>query len=295
MTEEKTEIKNRLSLISVQFDRQTLELNNNRDHLKSQIIQLESQITVHEERLGLADRQVQQLVSLKLEDAASESEVIAAKERMLILKQELERLFQQKLSMMQELDAIYNRITGLPDDLETSKSQLRERLAGLSQRRTEIERQARFIIRAPFDGKVAALQVRKGQALRPGQLQMAILPFGSELVAELYAPTRAAGFIKPGQNVRLLYDAFPYQRFGAAHGIVERVSKTVLSPEDGPASLGIQEPIYRLTVNLEKQAVNAFGEEFTLQDGMTLKADIILEKRTILEWLFEPLLAISRR
>jgi hypothetical protein len=46
------------------------------------------------------------------------------------------------------------------------------------------------------------------------------------LQAEIYIPSRAIGFVKPGQEVRLLYDAFPYQRFGAYRGRVVAASSS---------------------------------------------------------------------
>ena len=51
---------------------------------------------------------------------------------------------------------------------------------------------------------------------------MTLTPRGGALRAELYVPSRAIGFVKSGQRVRLLYDAFPYQKFGPAWGEVRR-------------------------------------------------------------------------
>jgi membrane fusion protein len=48
-------------------------------------------------------------------------------------------------------------------------------------------------------------------------------------------------------------------------------------------------------VNLERQAVSALGQEFGLRPGMLVNADLLLEKRTILEWIFEPVLQLKGR
>ena len=71
--------------------------------------------------------------------------------------------------------------------------------------------------------------------------------------------------------MRILYDAFPYERFGAATGVVSNISSTILTPQDGPGALGIQEPVYKVIVTLDKQSVFAYGKEFNLQEGMSLK------------------------
>ena len=57
---------------------------------------------------------------------------------------------------------------------------------------------------------------------------MEIIPEDSVLEADLFVPARAIGFIEPGQDVRILYDAFPYQHFGSYHGHVTNVSQTIL-------------------------------------------------------------------
>ena len=71
-----------------------------------------------------------------------------------------------------------------------------------------------------------------------------ILPLKSPLQAVLLVPTRAIGFVRPGQKVRLLYEAFPFQRFGAYSGHVESVSKTILSEADTGSPLQLKEPSY---------------------------------------------------
>lgn len=95
--------------------------------------------------------------------------------------------------------------------------------------------------------------------------------------------------------VRLLYDAFPYQKFGPAWGEVGAVSATVLAPQEVSAIVPVEEPVYRVTARLDAQSMRAFGAETPLQPGMALRADVILEQRSFAEWLLEPLLAIGAR
>ena len=49
------------------------------------------------------------------------------------------------------------------------------------------------------------------------------------------------------------------------------------------------EPLFRITVGLEGEPVAA------LSAGMRLQADVLLEKRRLIEWLFEPLLGLKGR
>jgi membrane fusion protein len=57
----------------------------------------------------------------------------------------------------------------------------------------------------------------------------------------------------------------------------------------------VKEPVYRVDVKLERQHVIALGKEIALRPGMLVNADILLERRTLLEWLFEPVLQLRGR
>ena len=105
------------------------------------------------------------------------------------------------------------------------------------------------------------------------------------------------------QAVRLRYQAFPYQKFGAQSGRVLQVSRTPLAPAELaqlnlPAALSqglASEPLYRITVSLDRQSVAAYGQEQALAAGMQLDADVLLERRRLIEWIFEPLLSLAQR
>jgi membrane fusion protein len=56
-----------------------------------------------------------------------------------------------------------------------------------------------------------------------------------------------------------------------------------------------REPVYRVDVKLDRQTVMAGGQEMPLRPGMTVSADILLEKRTVFEWVFEPVLELRGR
>jgi membrane fusion protein len=139
------------------------------------------------------------------------------------------------------------------------------------------------------------LQVYPGQTVDASRPILTLVPDGAELKAELFVPSRAIGFVEVDQDVRLMIDAFPYQRFGTLQGHVETVSRAAISPGQAFGTVSLQEPAYRVTVRLPRQTIPAFGREFPLQPDMTVRADIILEHRSLIEWLFEPLLSLRGR
>ena len=129
---------------------------------------------------------------------------------------------------------------------------------------------------------MTALQIRAGQPVDTVKPLLAIIPDGSQLRAELYVPSRAIGFVKEGQVVRLLYDAFPYTRFGPGFGTIVELTTTVLAPSEVSAAINVTEPVYRVVANLRDNAMMAYGQQVPLQSGMALTADILLENRSFL-------------
>ena len=109
------------------------------------------------------------------------------------------------------------------------------------------------------------------------------------------ASSRAIAFVGEGQPVRLLFDAFPYTRFGPGRGHVAQVSSAVLRPEEVTAAVKVGEPVYKVLVTLDAAAMQAYGRAIPLQSGMALTADILLESRSFLDLLMDPLLAARGR
>jgi membrane fusion protein len=102
--------------------------------------------------------------------------------------------------------------------------------------------------------------------------------------------------MRPGQEVQISLQAFPYQRFGTVPGAIRTVSTTVLAPNEVPIQgLNIQEPVYRLRVTMSREVVMAYGETIPMQPGMLVSADIVFDRRSLLEWLFDPIYAVRRR
>jgi len=136
------------------------------------------------------------------------------------------------------------------------------------------------------------LKARAGEQAEPGSPLAMILPADAELIAEVYLPSRAAGFVDEGQTVKLMYDAFPYQKFGLAGGQIIGVSPVALRPDEIGVATNSPELLYKVKIQLAEQKVSAFGKAHSLGAGMELSADIVLEERRVVDWLLEPLRSI---
>ena len=127
------------------------------------------------------------------------------------------------------------------------------------------------------------------------------MPAGATLEAHLYSPSRAVGFLRPGQHVLLRYEAYPYQKFGHYEGVVASISRSAVNPGELPPQVvavggmtgSATEPVYLITVQLARQTVTAYGRQVDLQPGMRLEADIALETRRLYEWVLDPLYTVT--
>ena len=175
-------------------------------------------------------------------------------------------------------------------------------VAALEQAIAEAEARRQFVVTAPQNGVITAIQVEAGSTVSTTVPLLSIVPAGSRLEAHLFSPSSAVGFVKAGQRVLLRYQAFPYQKFGQYEGKVVSVSRSAISPSELSQQLaGLKSlfdgnaPVYRITVSLASQTANAYGERLPLQPGMQLEADVLMEKRRLIEWVLDPLFTLTGR
>jgi membrane fusion protein len=254
--------------------------------------ELQAQIDNQNERIRVSDALVSSVAGLRAKGLMSEPEYRQRELAALDQKQRLSSLNQQLAVQQNQLTETRYSLEQLPTVMEGKIQSLRSELATTEQRITEVSGRRAYVIRAPAAGRVSTLQATVGQFAEPRRLQMEVIPNEEVLQAELFVPTRAIGFVRPGQHVRILYEAFPYQQFGAYGGQVSKVSQTILTKADASGPIELKEPAYKVTAALDRPDIDAYGKKIPLQADMLLRADIILEKRSLISWLLDPLLSV---
>ncbi|MDZ7827256.1 MAG: HlyD family efflux transporter periplasmic adaptor subunit [Gammaproteobacteria bacterium] len=219
----------------------------------------------------------------------AEAELLEAQRRHQALQGALLELAEERARLVRRLDGWSHRRGVRLAELDDRRDRLRRE-------RYDTGGRVEFWLRAPRAGRVASLGVVEGESVRPGQDLLTLLEPDARMDAILLVPSRAVGFVRAGQRVRLLYDAFPYTRFGVHAAEVSRVGRSILAPSElgGPAA--VREPVYKVRARpVRRGRPGARGETFPLQAGMALEADIELEQRPLWHWLLEPLLALEGR
>jgi membrane fusion protein len=263
--------------------------------LQRQRVQLAGQIELQKQVVASSKQTFDSMTAVVAKGFISKIEYEQRRQALLAAEQQLAQFRAQATSLESQERQTEAELAKTSADAGTEIASARTAAEGFAQQRAQTLADRAYVISAPVSGRVTALQAEVGRTVAAATPVMVIVPDGSSLHAEVYAPSRAIGFVRPGQDVRLLYDAFPYQRFGSFAGRVRRISRTVLDPREIAAPLKIDEPVYRIEVAVPHQQVEAFGRAQPLQPGMTLSANLILDRRSFLQWLLEPLNAVLRR
>lgn len=158
-------------------------------------------------------------------------------------------------------------------------------------------------LRAPIDGTVQQLNVATvGSVVTPAQQVVSVVPGEAEMEVEAVLENKDIGFVTPGQSVELKIDAYPFTRYGLAHGVVTSVDRDAEPAPQRQAREGSQRAadtlagveasetlMYMVHVKIEDDAIKVDGKPATLLPGMAVKAEIKTGRRRIIDYLLAPL------
>ena len=259
---------------------------------RRELAQTEAEVVTRQAQARIAQETLERLRQLQDSQYVSLLQIKQQESATLDYAGQAQALQRQAISARRGIAQLEQALGELPGQQQAVAAGLQRDLAILEQERVQTQTQGSLAVSAPVGGVIATQLVKPGQAVQAGQPLLSLLPGDGRLEAELLVPSRAIGFIEPGDSVLLRYQAYPYQKFGHHHGKVERISRSAL----GASELGnaqTAEPYYRVTVVLDKQTVTAHGNEEPLKPGMLLNADIMGERRRLIEWVFEPLYSLK--
>lgn len=260
--------------------------------LVSTIASLREQESLAIQQVRLAQAAVKRTTQLESEGAGTKRQVEDSLSTLVSRRAELsgirERLGTQRASLA-ELDATMRRAA-----IETQRSQslLQIQESELSGQLAQLQRSDRLVLTAPIAGRVADLVVRTGERALPEKAVVAIVPDNSRLEVSLFLPSRALAFVRAGQDVRLHFDALPYERFGAGHGRVTEISDVPVEPDAG-SQAGPGQPLFRVRVKVERFGTKGDENYSRLRAGMGLSARVVLDRQPLWMVLLSPLLKLT--
>jgi membrane fusion protein len=265
--------------------------------LQAQLAQLDEQIAIQQRQNTSAHELLKKIAPLLAKGYVAAIQVQQQEVAALDAEAQGKTLARQRLDAQQQLATAQDQLRQLPLTSAAQKHDLEGKRAEIERALAENAVQRTTVWHAPKDGIVSSLFIKSGQAVNAGQILLAIVPKDSPLQAQLLVPSSAIGFIQPGDPVVLRYQAYPYQKFGLHQGRVKVVSRSAMTPAQVTNLLGQQarESLYRVDVELSAQKVEAYGTDEPLKPGMALEADILLDRRRLIEWVLEPLHSMGKK
>ena len=200
----------------------------------------------------------------------------------------LERI-QSSISEVQEqmLAGTQSYITQSQSELSKIISQIAEvesRLPALEQRvyRTQVK--------SPVEGIINQLNFRTiGGFITPGDIIAEVVPTGDDLVVEGKIDPKDIAYISPGQNVRISLTAYDASRYGTIDGKVIKVSPDAVQDRSSGLSY------YNVDVSIDGSLFEDDGSAVEVFPGMVASLDVLAGKRTVLEYIWQPMAKIKER
>jgi membrane fusion protein len=276
-------------------DNEALRLVHQDSALKRQIDTINEAKSINKRKLNLKNEKILKNKQLLQKGYISANQFNAVEEEQLEVLSEGNRLDRELAIINTEISMLKSEIKAHPEQLLVKQSLIQRKISELKSQMTEISEQFEFVRTAPEAGIVTAIQPTVGDSVDSNTPLLSIIPVNSPLEIELLLPTRSAGFVKLGDIVNIRFDAFPYQKFGFLYGEVINIDKTVVLPSDRVLPIEINEAMYRVRAKINLQFIQAYGKSLPLKIGMLADADIILESRSLLEWLLDPIYAVKGR
>lgn len=259
------------------------------------------------QQIALVGQQQQMFEALVAKNLASKLKLLDARQRLVEAKSRLDtNLGEQKKinEQIKEAAADQQAFTEewrrkLSEELAQTSADRDGTAARLS--KAQLRRQL-AVLRAPAAATVLQVADRPtGAVVRDAETLIRMVPANSPQLAEVEIDTRDVARLKAGDPVTLKLEALPWQQYGLAHGVLRSLSPDVVSdsnPQETAAEMDApglkssmrQSPIhYRARIELTDMHFRNLPPGFSMRPGMRLVADIKVGRRSLLEYILNPI------
>jgi hemolysin D len=172
--------------------------------------------------------------------------------------------------------------------MEELLSVSRERDA-LREQLQKAEKRSRLItLTAPIDAVVFDIaKLSPGSIVREGETFFTLVPLNAELEAEVQIDSADIGYVRNGADAHIKLDAFPFQRHGTLDAKIRTISEDAFRQDNANRQAG--NVYYLARLKLEKNNLKNMLENSRLLPGMTLSAELVVGKRSVLSYIAWPL------
>ncbi|WP_291443991.1 HlyD family type I secretion periplasmic adaptor subunit [Desulfovibrio sp.] len=173
------------------------------------------------------------------------------------------------------------QVAAVTDEINKRRQELNSLRENLSAGR---DRVTRTELRAPVRSTVKQIYISTvGGVVKPGEPIMDLVPLDDTLVVEAKVKPQDVAFLRPGQHVMVKVSAYDFSIYGGLEGKLESISADTIEDKRG-------EHFYLAKIRTQKNAIVYHNESLPIMPGMVVTADIMIGKKTVLDYLLKPIL-----
>ena len=230
------------------------------------------------------------LVSKKL---AIRSRLLDVRDRLLEAERGMEMARNRQIEIRKELASLEAEKTAFETGwrqkmLEEMLTVSRERDAVSDQLQKANLRQSKVTLVAPVDAVVLEVaKLSQGSIVREAEAFFTLVPLGTVLEADVQISSQDIGYVKQLAKVNVKVDAYPFQKHGTLEGSLRTISQDAFR-KDSQSNTG-QDAYYGARVSLKETKLDDLPANAALLPGMTVSAEILVGKRSVMSYLLWPL------
>jgi HlyD family secretion protein len=142
---------------------------------------------------------------------------------------------------------------------------------------------------APADAVVLEIaKLSQGSVVQAAEKMFTLVPLGDDMEVEVSVDAADIGYVKVGDKAHIKFDAFPYQKHGMLDGTLRTLSEDAFRRDAGATS-GALDAFYVSRIRLGTGRLHNMGAGMRLLPGMTVSAEIVVGKRSVISYLIWPL------
>lgn len=202
-----------------------------------------------------------------------------------VSKMELLRLEKEREDLKgQVIEVSNNYMQDAYTELTQKKAELNALNESLVQRQDQL---ARTEITSPVKGMVNDILVTtRGGVVQSGEPIMYVLPIDEQLLIEAKIAPEDIAFLAPGMPAKVKITAYDFSIYGDLEGEVIQISPDTIEEETAQGKAYF----YQILIATEGNHLVKDGKRYPIRPGMIAQVDVLGGKRTVLNYLLNPLL-----
>ena len=303
----------------VQFDRQQMEAEKKRSEQRIQAIEdsiasyrknLAQQLALTDKQIAVSRDKVKKLRALlknstdtyeawkSVSGKGYVSRVDLDKSHNDVLNAQLNLTLEE--STILELEA---RKTSLTDSTQSQIDSLSEEQLYVKNRISEIERNlssrgsSTMAMLAPSDGYVVAINFPPGRAITQNSEVVVVIRKNTAATMEgyLYVPATGVGRVAKGDKVKLRFDSWPVDKYGSVETTLSDFYEVNIDAHSALIPLQEGQNYYLAKVRVPSWFTDPDKKKRMLMGGMTVNADIVIDRKPLINLLIAPLERVRKR